>query len=87
MSDQQQQIYVECYAGYRAEETPRRFFIDERVIDIIEVLERGLTPEYREFKVRGDDGVVYLLRQDLLRENWALISYEPGGDVASQSSG
>ena len=27
-------IQVECYAGYRAEETPRRFFIGHREIEV-----------------------------------------------------
>jgi hypothetical protein len=44
-------ITVECYAGYRADETPRRFFVGERLIQVARVIERWMTPDQRFFKV------------------------------------
>jgi hypothetical protein len=49
-------IRVECYAGYRGEETPRRFFLGERAVEVREVVDRWLAPDHRYFKVRGSDG-------------------------------
>ena len=43
---------VECYAGYRGEETPRRFRLGERQVDIVDVVNRWRTPEHRYFKVK-----------------------------------
>jgi hypothetical protein len=43
-------IDVECYAGHEEEETPRCFFMDDKSIEIYEVIVRWLTPEYRYFK-------------------------------------
>jgi hypothetical protein len=57
-------VKVDCYAGYRGEETPRRFEIDGRRVEVVGVIARWLGPDHRYFKVRGDDGAVYLLRVD-----------------------
>ena len=57
-------IQVECYAGYKADETPRSFWLEERKINIIEIIKQWRTPDYRFFKVSGDDGQIYILRTD-----------------------
>jgi hypothetical protein len=68
-------VYVECYSGYRAEETPRRFGIGERSIGIEEVLDRWLGPDHRYFKIRGDDGAVYILRHDAETGDWEMTFF------------
>jgi hypothetical protein len=80
MTNEQQnsQIRVECYAGQRADEEPRRFFIGEREVEISEVIDRWLDPAHRYFKVRGGDGGVYILRYDLDLNRWALTMYDSG---------
>ena len=65
-------IRVECYAGYRGEETPRRFLLNERRIEIVSVLDRWLAPDHRYFKVLGDDGREYILRHDIENQGWEL---------------
>jgi hypothetical protein len=72
-------IRVECYAGHRGEETPRRFFVGERPVEVIEVLDRWLGPEHRYFKVRGDDGDVYILRYDAATNQWELTMFARQG--------
>jgi len=67
---------VECYAGYRGEETPRRFSLDERKVEVVEVVGRWQEPGQRYFKVRGDDGAIYVLRQDVISGQWNLTSVE-----------
>lgn len=79
MSDEQQSGFrVECYAGQRADEEPRRFTFGERMITISEVLDRWLDPAHRYFKVRGDDGGIYLLRHDTTADQWELTMYDSG---------
>jgi hypothetical protein len=78
MQNQPLQLRVECYAGYRAEETPQRFFIGERAFEVTEVLDRWLAPEHRYFKLRADDGSVYILRYDALEDRWELTMYDSG---------
>jgi len=49
-------IEVECYAGDQGEEPPRRLKFDERMIEVVEVIDRWLAPDHRYFKLRVQDG-------------------------------
>lgn len=71
-------IKVECYAGYRGEETPRRFYIGKRLIEIDDVLDRWLDPVYRYFKIKGDDGGIYILRHDAKTDAWEMTLFDSG---------
>ena len=42
-------VRVECYAGHRGEETPRRFFLGTRRVEVARVLDRWLAPDHRYF--------------------------------------
>lgn len=70
------EIPVECYAGYRGEETPRAFFLGERRIEVLEVLDRWLAPDHRYFKIEGDDGGLYILRHDVVSDKWELTLFK-----------
>jgi hypothetical protein len=63
-------LKVDCYAGSRGEETPRRLEIDGRRIEVVEVIDQWLGPDHRYSRVRGDDGAVYLLRHDERADRW-----------------
>jgi hypothetical protein len=65
-------IQVDCYAGHRGEELPRRFTVGDRQIEVIEVVDAWLAPDHRYFKVTGDDGFTYLLRHDVVADRWEL---------------
>ena len=69
-------IRVDCYAGHRGEQTPQRFHLGERAIDVIEVMDQWLAPDHRYFKVAGSDGAIYILRHDTPSGRWALVMYE-----------
>ncbi len=70
-------LRVECYAGYKGEETPRRFHIGERRVEVAEVIDRWLAPDHSYFKVLGDDGAVYILRHGEDEEGeWELTVYD-----------
>ena len=75
-------IRVQCYAGHRGEETPRRFYLGDHVVDVLEVLDRWLSPEHRYFKCRGDDDATYILRHDVITDRWELTLYERGHAAA-----
>lgn len=70
------EIDVECYAGYRGEEMPRRFSLCERIIEVTDILDGWLAPDHRYFKVRGHDGGCYILRHDVRRGCWELTMYD-----------
>lgn len=69
-------IRVECYAGHRGEETPRRFFIKEKKIEVKQVVDSWLAPDHRYFKVTGDDGALYIIRHDTIRDQWELTMFQ-----------
>ncbi len=76
MAEMPFQVRVECYAGYRAEETPRRFFLGERRVEIAEVVDRWLGEDHRYFKVRVLEGDLYILRHDPQADCWELTFFE-----------
>ena len=71
-------VQVECYAGYRGEESPRSFSLGERSIQVIEILDRWLDPACRYFKVQGDDGSIYILRHDAISNRWEMTLFDSG---------
>lgn len=76
-------VRVECRAGYRGEQTPRRFFVGRRAIDVDEVADAWLAPDHRYFKVRAS-GDTFILRHDVAGDRWELTLYEsPLEDVAT----
>lgn len=75
------EVRVECYAGHRGEETPRRLSFDGRTIEVAEVLDAWLAPDHRYFKVRGDDGACYILRNDALTGRWELTMFDRTGAI------
>ena len=68
-------VAVECYAGHRGEETPRTLILGDRRIDVAEVVDAWLAPDYRYFKLRGDDGNTYLVRHDERSTTWELTMF------------
>jgi len=76
MLDRLLEIQVECYAGHRGEQTPRAIVLGERRVAITEVLDQWLAPDHRYFKLRGDDGDIYLVRHDVRTESWELTMFD-----------
>lgn len=70
------EIRVECYAGYRGEETPRRLIMGSSHIDVVTIQDRWLAPDHRYFKIIGDDGGQYIIRHAPYQDAWQLICYK-----------
>jgi hypothetical protein len=73
-------IQVECYAGYKADETPRRFHWEQAWIEVVEVLDRWYqgagNPEWPRsdyFKLAGADGHHYLVKHDQESDEWFFL--------------
>ena len=78
-------VRVECYEGYRGEETPRRFFLGRRKVEVCAVLDRWLAPDHRYFKVLDGEGSEYLLRHDADSGEWDITSFSRGGSEAGSA--
>jgi hypothetical protein len=78
------QIQVDCYAGYRGEETPRFIRMADNKIEVIEVVDRWLTPDQRYFKITGDDDATYIICHDTVTGGWELVFYRVAGGITAQ---
>ena len=56
-------LSAECYSGRKADERPVRFWLVGRQYRIEAVLDQWYDPESISYKVRADDGNLYILRQ------------------------
>jgi hypothetical protein len=79
-------VLVDYYAGQRAAESPRRFFVGSREIGVIEIIDRWLDPDHSHFKVRGDDGGIYILRYEQGTDSWEMILYNSGTHAGARLS-
>jgi hypothetical protein len=69
------EVDVECYAGHRGEQTPRRFRLAGGAIEVADVVDQWLSPDHRYFKVRDRQGDVYILRHDVASQRWELTFF------------
>ena len=58
-------LRVDCYSG-------------QREVTVTEIIDRWLDPRHRYFKLRGDDGGIYLLRQDTVEDRWKITLHDSG---------
>jgi hypothetical protein len=75
-------LSVECYAGHKADERPARFWLDGKPYHAEAVLDPGYDPGSIFFKVRADDGNLYILRQQTSQPDraWDRVSFRGAGD-------
>jgi hypothetical protein len=74
-------VQVECYAGHRGEQTPRRFSFGGRTIEVKEALDAWLGPDHRYFKLLGSDRACYILRHLVAEGRWELTMYDRTGTI------
>ena len=79
MSERPIPVCVDCYAGYRGEETPVRFRLGDRLFEVGEVLDRWLAPEHQYFRARTREGIC-ILRNDITSGEWELTLFERAAD-------
>ncbi|MEJ2697783.1 MAG: hypothetical protein P8013_14185 [Candidatus Sulfobium sp.] len=72
------EIEVIAYSGYKAEESPRFFFLDHEKIEVLRILrmwvEEGIEDRRRKrfFRVRASDGYNHTLYYDEGVRSWFL---------------
>ena len=67
-------VQVESYAGHRGDQTPHRFRLDGRTVEVKEILDQCLGADFRYFKLRGEDRNLYMLRLDEAARQWDLMA-------------
>ena len=65
-------VEVQCYAGRKADERPVRFRIGDRDYIVEEIIEQWYGPDDTFYRVRADDGKIYLLRHSTVDGTWSI---------------
>ncbi len=68
-------VPVECYAGYKAGERPLRFRLGERWLNVDGIEDRWYDPDAMYFRVRAEDGCMYVLRHNERDDVWTLEAF------------
>jgi hypothetical protein len=68
-------LRVECYSGRKADERPVRFQLGERGYLVEEVLDQWYGQDATFFKVRADDGNLFILRHDVSNDEWGVEAF------------
>ena len=70
-------VQVECYSGRKADERPVRFRLEERDYLVEEILDQWYGTEDVFYKIRANDGDVYILRHQTSTADgiWDLMSF------------
>src|SRR5262245_50737150 len=79
-------IYVDAYSGYKANERPRQFTLDEEIYEIAAVVDQWYEPSATYFKVKSTHGKTYLLRYDEEADEWTLQSGFDGDELLARPS-
>ena len=79
-------VYVDGYSGYKANERPCQFTLDEEIYEIDAVLDQWYEPSAIYFKVQSTEGKIYLLRYDEDTNEWILQSGFDGDELLARPS-
>jgi hypothetical protein len=79
-------IYVDAYSGYKANERPRQFVLDEDNVEIEAVEEQWRSPDGEYFKIRTTGGKRYLLRYEVGQDQWTLQTDFGGAELFTRPS-
>ena len=72
------EIEVIAYSGYKAEESPRFFFLEQEKMEVLRVLrmwvEEGIEDRQRKrfFRIRASDGYIHTIYYDDGLKRWFL---------------
>jgi hypothetical protein len=69
-------VHVERDTGDVGAEKLKCFRLGGRRVEVIENVDRWFGPDYAYFKVRGNDGNLYILRLDEAHDAWELTMFQ-----------
>ena len=75
-------IEVDCAPGATGVQEPRSFRLGAQRVGVLEVLDRWLATTHAYFKVRTDDGALYILRHDLPQDRWEITLFRADGSAS-----
>ena len=67
-------VRVKSYEGYKAAERPVEFQLEDQIFGVQAVLDQWFGTDATYFKLKADDGNVYILKHSL-GDEWTLESF------------
>lgn len=61
---------VECYCGYKANQRPISFTINDKKLTVEKIIERWREPGIDYFKLLANDRKIYLLSYNEVNDKW-----------------
>ena len=68
-------VTVSAYSGFKANERPCRFVLEDHPYEVVEVLDQWYGPDSQYFKVKADDQNLYILQYHSILEQWSMESF------------
>ena len=68
-------LRVRCYAGRKADERPVWFQLGDLEYTVEEILDQWYGPNETFYKVRAEDGNLYILKHITVADEWTLESF------------
>ena len=76
----EKQIKVMAYSGYKVNERPFCFIVNEERKKIKKILKRWYEQDHDCYKVFADDGLIYWLKWNRILDSWFMLRKENTGD-------
>ena len=76
-----QKIEVNAYSGYKANERPISFILEDQKFEVHRIIDRWYGEENDYFKVLADDGKIYQLRWHRTMDVWSLEKIVVSGNI------
>ena len=65
-------LKVQTYSGYKADERPVSFTLDDCDYKVEEIIDRWFGEDYDYFKVEATGGSHFLLKKNRLKDEWEI---------------
>jgi len=65
-------LKVKTYSGYKADERPTNLIIDDKTLKVEKIIDQWRSPGCNCYKVLAENGKVYILKHDLVKDIWCV---------------
>jgi hypothetical protein len=68
------EIKVVAYSGYKANERPIQICVDDKDLEVVQMIDRWFGVDHDYFKCLANDGRVYVIKWHRTHDQWFLLS-------------
>ena len=79
-------VRVQAYSGFKANERPQSFVLNDHAYKVREVCDQWYGPESSYFKVRAEDQNFYILQYRPELNEWSLAGFRVGAPENNSGS-